>query len=71
MAEVLNWELCLASQGYLARSGNLLIVIRWSGNTGSRGTSTIGRSRDMLLNSLQLIEEASQQTIIQSKMSVV
>ena len=49
----------------------LLIVMRWSGNTGSRGTSTIGRSRDMLLNSLQRIEEASQQTIIQSKMSVV
>lgn len=47
------------------------IVMRWSGNTGGRGTIAIGRSSDMLLNILQCVEEAPQQRIIQSKMSVV
>jgi len=49
----------------------LLIVMRWKGNTGGRGTTAIGRSRDTLLNILQCVEEAPQQRIIQSKMSVV
>ena len=49
----------------------LLIVMRWSGNIGGRGTTAIGRSRDTLLNILKCVEEAPQQRIIQSKMSVV